>query len=168
MSTTLIDPALEAQRQAVRALMQNWRKTSCSLSQSSMGCLRSATVPVSNQGILEVLPIRSDRFVTNPFETYMCRKRGFPAARAGIRPRPTARCLPAHAGRGAAAARKSFRGRARNRSQQHVPTYKPAAKVRWLTRSTESAVGSPRNDRNLASRGCNGAFSGRIDVQTDP
>ena len=46
-------------------------------------------------------------------------------------------------------------------------TYKPVAKVRWLARPTESAVGSPQNDRNLASRGRNSAFSGRIDVQSE-
>ena len=46
--------------------------------------------------------------------------------------------------------------------------YESVARVRWLARSTESAVGSPRNDRNLASRGRNSAFSGRIDVQSDP
>jgi len=74
--------------------------------------------PVSYQGILEALPIRPDRFVTYQFGTYKCRKRGFPAARAGVRPSPGT-VPPRSRGEGVAAARRSFRGSAGDRSQQH-------------------------------------------------
>ena len=78
-----------------------------------------------------------------------------------------ARHLPAHGGREIAAAEGASGTEPEIALSSTLSTYKPVAKVRWLARSSESAVGSPRNDRNLASRGRNSAFSDRIDVQSD-
>ena len=65
---------------------QPCRVTMAPRRQSSMSCLRSASSPVSFQGILEVLLIRLQGCVGHRLRSYRCRKRGFPAARSVAHP----------------------------------------------------------------------------------
>lgn len=55
--------------------------------QSSMNRSRSATGPVSFQGISEALPIRPHGCAAHQLGSYRCRKRGLPAARSVSHPR---------------------------------------------------------------------------------
>ena len=90
-----VPPCLET---AVIRAAQPARSRLLPAGQSSMNCLRSATGPVSFQGILEVLPIRPQGCVADQIGSHRHRKCGFLAAHSirHTRTRP-----PLHAGQAA-------------------------------------------------------------------